>query len=178
MQDNAIFEILIPAINSAIIAMGYTGVIVKKANQPTQQGINTGPTVYIFKVSDHRYGFLSRTDAVDPDSTGMIHTEQQTYETTFQISALVIQNPKNISYTASDLVNVVASIMQSDSMRQILFNSQIQILRITEVANPYFLDDMDRYESGAFFRFTLTHQQTINSEISAVQSSQAGIFPI
>lgn len=161
MTDNDLIKLFLPIIQNGLIADGYTGVVTKQANQPTQQGVNTGPTVYFYKISDHRYGFLRRDDVWNTDLMIMEHTESQQYETTFQISALVLQNPLNTNtYTASDLVNEVAAIMQSDKTRAILSAQNVGILRVTDIANPYFLDDRDQFEASPSFDFVLTHKQT------------------
>ena len=161
MTDNDLIKLFLPIINAGLIADGYTGVTVKQANQPTQQGVNTGPTVYFYKTGDKRYGFLGRIDEWDTVNSVMKHTETQYYETTFQINALVLQNVNNTnSYTASDLVNEVASIMQSDQARRIMITAGVGILRVTDVVNPYFLDDRDQFEASPSFDFVLTYKQT------------------
>ena len=91
----------------------------------------------------------------------IVHTETQYFETVFQVAALVLQNPNFINLpTASDLVNEVASIMQSDNTRAILNLSGIGILRISDVLNPYFVDDKDNFEASPTFDFTLVYENT------------------
>lgn len=157
--DNAIIQIFLPVINAALISNGYAGVTVKQANQPTQQGIQSNPAVYFFKVASKRYGFLGRLDEWDSDTSEMVHTESQYIESTWQVSALVLQSPATPNqYTASDLVNEVASIMQSDATRAILNQSNIGILRVKDLVNPYFVDDRDNFEASPSFDFVLTYQ--------------------
>jgi hypothetical protein len=159
MLDNQLIQVFLPIINSGLATYGYIGVTVLASNQPTQQGIPTGPTVYFYKLNDHRLGFLRRFD--EWDGVNMIHTEEQQYETTFQVNSLVIQKPLTPNeYTASDLVNDVCSIMQSDSTREILYNNGISILRITDVTNGYFVDDKDNFEASPSFDFTLSYTRT------------------
>lgn len=155
--DNDIIRIFLPIIQNGLIQDGFTGVTVKQANQPTQQGIPATPCVYFFKVSNKRFGFLGRFDNwVNPV---MVHHEKQYMEITFQVMALVLQYPITPNqYTASDLVNEVASIMQSDNTVTILNNNKMGILRITELSNPYFVDDRDQFEASPSFDFTLVYQ--------------------
>jgi len=178
MQDNALIELFLPIITAGLTAAGYTGVATSASFQPTRQGVNSQPTVYFFKVGDHRYGFLKRFDKWDTVSEMMIHTEIQNYETTFQVSAWVIQNPASISYTASDLVNSVAQIMQSEATVNTLNASNVGILRVEPVLNPYFIDDKDRYEASPSFTFTLTHKQVSTVPIPVIQFVEYDIFPI
>lgn len=176
MRDNDLIRLFLPIIQQGLIDYGFTGVTTKQSNQPTLQGVNTNPTVYFFKVADHRYGFLYRKDDWDADASVMRHTESQQYETTFQVSALVLQNPKNpYGYTASDLVNTVAAIMQSDSTIETLENAGVGILRVIQVQNPYFMDDRDQFEASPSFDFVLTHKQTRVTTTPVIESYEFNI---
>lgn len=169
MRDNDLIRLFLPIITNGLIAAGFNGVVTKQANQPTQQGIPTAPTVFFYKIGDKRYGFLRREDTEGVPS--MIHTEVQQYETTFQISTLVLQRPETpYAYTASDLANECAAIMQSDVARQTLLTQDVGILRVTDVRNPYFLDDRDQFEANPSFDFILTHKQTRVSTNPMVES--------
>lgn len=178
MNDNQLIQIFLPIIKNGLIAMGLTGVVVKQFNQPTQQGINTGPTVYFSKIpGDRRLGNISYTGAVVDDV--YIEISSQWYESTFSVSALVIQDPTNISlYTASDLVNSVAAIMQSQLTTELLAAQGIGIYRVNEVPNPFFKDDRDQFEASSNFNFTLTHQQIITVIPPIVDSVNPGIYPV
>ena len=170
MNDNQLIQLFLPIINAGLIADGFVDVVTKQSNQPTQQGANTGPTVYFFKVGTKRYGFLGRGDIWDPNLSKMVHTESQYYETTFQVSALVRQFPITPNqYTAADLVDEVASIMQSDKTRDILNESGVGILRVQEIRNPYFVDDRDQFEASPSFDFVLTYQNFRGSNSPVVQ---------
>lgn len=158
MNDNQLIQIFLPLINSGLVALGYYGVLVSQNYQPTMQGSSTGPVVYFFKVGNHRYGFLNRKDEWDPINNVMTHTESFFQESQFQVSALVTQDPTNVdTYTASDLCNAVAEIMQSDVVWEALQEQDVGIYRITDVRNPYFIDERDRYEAFPSFDFTLTY---------------------
>lgn len=177
--DNQIIQIFLPIINTALIADGFTGVIVKQANQPTMQGVDTAPTVYFYKVANRRYGFLGRDDVWDVGSSQMVHSESQYQESTWRMQALVLQKPTTPNqYTASDLVNEVASIMQSDNTRSILNTSGIGILRVTDISNPYFVDDRDNFEASPAFDFVLVYEDIRISQspiISAFDATVAGV---
>ena len=171
MQDNQLIQLFLPIINDQLIAQGYENVQVAQSYQPTQQGVNTPATVYFFKVADHRYGFLRREDVYN-NVTGIFdHLESQQYNTTFQISALVTQNPTVVNtYTASDLVNEVSAIMQSDYARYQLRKANVGIFRVEDIINPYFIDDRDRYEASPSFDFILSHKQVRVSTTPVVES--------
>ncbi len=174
MQDNDLIRVFYPIIKAGLVAVGYNDVVVKQSQQPTQQGANTAPTVYFFKIGDKRYGFLRRSDDTTIDADN--HTETQQYETTFQVMAWVRQRPGTpYQYTASDLVNEVAAIMQSDSTRATLLASGVQILRVTTVSNPYFGDDRNQFEASPSFEFVLTHTQTRVTTVPVINSTDVDI---
>lgn len=162
--DNQLIQLFLPIINAQLIADGFTGVVVKQSAQPTAQGVPTAPIVFFHKVGNRRYGFLKRKDTWDSVNSSFVHNENQYIETTFQVSALALQDVNDITKpTASDLINEVASIMQSDSTRDILNQSGIGILRVTDITNPYFIDDRDNFEASPTFDFTLVYLNTRES---------------
>ncbi len=177
--DNSLIQVFLPIINNALIDDGFTGVKVMQSNQPTQQGIPTAPTIFFFKVASKRYGYIGRLDEWDADAVEMVHTENQYYESTWQVSALVLQNPATPNqYTASDLVDEVSSIMQSDSTRDILNESGIGILRVQDIVNPYFVDDRDNFEASPSFDFVLTYENfrlSTNPIVSEFNSTIVGV---
>ena len=179
VRDNELIRLFLPVINADLIEREFLDVTVKQSNQPPIQGANSGSTVYFYKLFDKRFGWVRKNSEWDADSEAMVHTEMQMYETTFQISAMVRQNPLNTSkYTASDLINEVASIMQSDSTIRTFANSDVGVLRITDIQNPYFKDDYENFEAFASFDFTLTHRQTRVTVEPVVQSVELKLYRV
>lgn len=177
--DNSLIQIFLPIINAGLIADGFTGVTVKQSNQPTQQGIDTNPSLYFFKMHSKRYGYLGRYDVWDTIGSQMVHTESQYYESTWQVSALVLQNPATPNqYTASDLVDEAASIIQSDASRETLNSNGIGILRISDIVNPYFKDDRDNFEASPSFDFTLTYQNVRVSDNPKIDDFTVDVISI
>ncbi len=179
MRDNELIQVFLPIINDGLTAQGFTDVTVRQSYQPTQQGASSGPSVYFYKLYDRRYGFLKRENIFNADDHVMEHIETQFYETTFQVAAWSIQDPSDIdSVTASDLANIVAGIMQSDSARLTLADNDIGILRVTDVTNPYFVDDKGRNEASPSFDFTLTHRQVVVTEENILQSVEVDVYEV
>jgi hypothetical protein len=161
MTDNELIQLFVPVITAGLSSNGFPDVIVQSLYEPTQQGINSGATIYYYKLPDERIGFVGRTDVYNEEVGNFTHTETQWYESTFQISCLFDQNPQSLSYTASDLVNLVASIMQSDIAVNTLNAAGVGILRVQRVENTPFVDDRDEYEYNPSFDFTLTYTRDI-----------------
>ncbi|OWK42195.1 phage gateway protein [Fimbriiglobus ruber] len=179
MLDNALIALVISAILAGESAAGLPDTPVKQAFQPTAQGVNTQPTAYLYKLYDHRVGFVARSDVWDKAGGFMVHTETQQYTTTFQISALATQDPKTpTQYTASDILNLIASILQSGVTIATLEAQDVGILHIDEVRNPYFLDDHQRNEAAPSLDFTLTHKQVITTRSPAIGEYQFRIIEV
>jgi hypothetical protein len=179
MLDNQLIALIISTIIAGEANAGIPGVPIKQAFQPTNQGINIKPTAYLDKIGDRRIGFPYRYDAYDSMTGAMAHEELQQYETTFQIGCLSTQDPANTTqYTASDIVNLIAHIMQSDTTITTLIDQGIGILRVEDVRNPYFIDDRNRYEAHPSFDFVLTHKQIILSTTPIIDTAFYNIIPI
>lgn len=179
MLDNQLIALIISTIIGQEAIADIAGTPIKQAFQPTNQGVNTQPTAYLHKVGDRRYGFRQTQDVWDAINSVMVHQETQQYETTFQISTLATQNPADTSqYTASDILNLIAYILQSAKTVAILQAQGVGILRVSDVRNPYFTDDRDRFEASPSMDFTLTHKQVITSTVPSVTRTELVIKPI
>lgn len=177
--DNDVIRVFLPLLNAALAASAFAPVTVVQSYQPTQQGVESDPQVYFFKVGHKRYGFLGRIDQWNEVDQQMEHIESQWIESQWQISALIRQNPATPNqFTAADLVNEVAAIFQSDTIRLALLNEGIGILRIENVSNPYFVDDYENFEASPSFTFTLTYKNTrttLNPVISEFNNKIIGV---
>lgn len=165
MLDNVLIAQIISILQAGfatITAQVPTAPIIKQSYQPVQQGAETGPTLYLYKISDIRLGFPQFGYVWDVNSSTEVAQTTQQYESTFQISCWATQNPANIaSLTASDLANYAAYIMQSASTIASLEATGVGIYRVSDVRNQNFVDDRDRFEFAPNFDFTLTHKQII-----------------
>lgn len=166
MTDNQLLTLLVAGFSAELATRAPYPVAVKQSFGSRQQGAKSGPVLYLFKVGDKRVGSLQRKDTLNKTTNPWTfdHLESQWYETTFQAMALVPQDPAQPnSLTTSDIVNVGADIIQSDSMMARLRAQRVGVLRVSEVRNPYFVDDAERNEAEPSFDFVLTHKrETIN----------------
>lgn len=179
MRDNQLIALIISTIIAGEAIAGISNTPIKQAFQPTQQGVNTKPTAYLYKVGDRRKGWPQREDVWDADNDIMVHTESQKYETTFQASALATQNPKLVdSYTASDILNLIAYILQNSETIAMFEAQGVGILRIMDIRNPYFKDDRGRFEASPSFDFVITHKQTILSSVPKIDKEELRILTV
>lgn len=169
MNDNALIQLFLPIITAQLLVDGFTNVIVQQYDQPTQQGITRLPTVFFQKVYNHRYGWGHAYNKWNTVTHQEDLHEDQWHETHFQFFTMVVPNLlQPISYTAADLANEVASILQSQATRVTLMASNVGILRISEITNPYFQDDRDQFEATPTFDFILTSLETRVSIVPTV----------
>lgn len=179
MLDNELIALVISTIIAQEAYANIPNTPIKQAFQPTQQGVNTDPTAYMFKVGDRRIGSPYRADVWNVSCSSMEHTELQKYETQFQISVLSTQDPTNTSqYTASDILNLIAYILQSSTTIAALEAQEIGILRIEQVRNPAFIDDRQRYEFHPSLDFTLTHNQAIMTTVPVLETTELQIYRV
>ncbi len=179
MNDSQLFAIIISSVNSMRAEAGIPDLLVKQTFQPTQQGVNTLPTAYLFKIGDRRYGYPDFTEIWDAENSVMRHQTTQRYESTFQFSALATQNPKTPDqFTASDILNRVAYILQSSTIVATLEAQGIGVLRVMDIRNPYFTDDRSRNEASPSFDFIITHKQIILSTSPIITKTELNILEI
>ena len=158
------------------------GLTVAAGFQTRQQGKNDDACVYFFKIGDKRYGWKASKNTfvapVPPDPVGtMTHTETQLYESTFQFMALAPQGPDSVT-TESDILNLVAGIIASDANLAALQAQGVGILRVTDVRNPYFTDDRDRFVASPSFDVVFTHKRVRVSTDPVLVKYDAAVFRV
>ena len=174
MTDNQLIAVLISLIQNGMTDDGFLNIPIVQAFQPTQQGVNTQPTIFLDKRKDYWYGWKESEKIYDPDQDLFIFTEKQRIETTFAIRALAIQNPEDPSLpTASDLVNEVGNVLRSQQTLEYLATLDLGMLRTTDVSNEYDLDDRDQFEAAPTFITTLVHSRTRIIKVPVVESTES-----
>jgi hypothetical protein len=179
MFDNALIALVIRTVIAQEEVAGIPGLPLKQAFQPTQQGANTQPTAYLYKIGDEPRGWPYREEVWDEPNSRMVHRELQKYETTFQFSALATQDPKTPQqYTASDILNLVRYCLQSAAAIAAFEAQGVGVLRVGQVRNPYFMDDRARFEASPSFDVTFTHTQVITSTSPILTTTEFQILDV
>ena len=134
----------------------------------------------LFKLRDKRYGWKKSYPIYNDQNPlnqefDVISTQKM--ETTFQCSTLVRQDPSDVnSLTASDVLNEVVDILQSDeTVDHFMKNYGVGILRVVELPQTYIIDDKDQNESEPKCEFTLEHERVRVRRVPQVKSFDAGI---
>ncbi len=173
----ALFMSSLPPLMATQTAL--TGVVLARKFQPRQQGAATGPIVYFFKVGDHNHGSPKREELLNGAGVVFDQTQRQLVESTYQFSAWIPQSPQDVAApTESDVLNIVSAIMQSDTIIQAFEAAGVGVLRITDVRNPYFVDEHDRFEAEPTFDIVLTHYRNLAFTVPAVDTYEANIYRV
>jgi hypothetical protein len=176
MTDNDLFALVRATILAGLEARGFTGWDVARSYAPNHQGANTQPTVYLFKVGpDRRIGSPQQVDAWDETAQAMRHTVSQQFESTFQASVLMDESTNEWALTPSDVLHMVADILQTDEGMQALRAQAVGILRIAEVRNPYNVNDRDQFAAAPSFDYVLTYRRTRSATVGHAVSIDGGI---
>ena len=170
MNDNQVIIIVIGILNAALIDQGVTGVIVQQGYQPTPEGVPEQDVIILHKVLSHRYGHPGESDKFNEVTGVFDHKDIFWRDVTWQVNARAQQDPSDMtSMTASDLIDLVADILQLPSTRQSLLNSGIGIDRIADANPSYERNEKDRFEQVPSFDFVLTYQKIYNSTVQSVK---------
>lgn len=174
MTDNQLFAVLFPLINAGLIARDVTGVEVLQKAQPVQQGIPSGPSVYLSMVAPTPRGHVRRDSILVADE--MVDVELQTWEVLYQVNAMSIQDAADLNQlTASDILKVVRQTMQSSAFITSLKLQGLGILRVNALRNIPFVNDKDRFEYSPSFDFTLTYDELYTIGSPVVESFEYNI---
>ena len=179
MLEHDLWRVIITTLRAGLDAQAYPGVAIKQSFQPIKQGADTQDTVYLYKITSRRVGFQGRSEEYNATNDNFDVTENYWIEGTYQLTALIERNINNSSsITSYDMADLCSGIMQSRSVRQQLLDSGIGILRITDVRNPFSIDDRDQFDQDASFDFILTYNQTIITTIDKATAIDCDIQQI
>jgi hypothetical protein len=178
MLDNQLINLVATKLEAASASAGWNYIVVQK-DQPTQQGVPTEPTIFFEKLFDIPFGWPMASDVYQAANNTFLETETQLYNTTFQISALVIQDPTNLELpTASDVANYMMQSLTSRSNILAFQQVGVSVLRVTSVRNPAFSDDRAMFEYNPNFDIVVTHNRTVSSTVNSVSTGTIGLAPV
>lgn len=172
-------QVLTPYIQSK-----YPGLRFVQKYQPTAQGTPSEASLFIFKVSDNRFGF-ARSDYAFKLAPGESMGELMPADTVsivqsrFQISALKPYIPNDPTpESASDMLRYVANLMSVDGILMTLHRRGLHLMRIREVVNPPFEDDADMFAMEPSFDVTIQHHDTIAIPVPRIVEADPEIHAV
>jgi hypothetical protein len=118
--------------------------------------------------------------APPPAALDHMRTEElQILEQHYQFMALVPQNPATPNQpTESDVLDAVAGIINSDSFLAAMQAQGVGILRITDLRNPHYTNDRDRYAADPSFDVVFTHTRSRADIVPRVVAYDAEIVRV
>ncbi len=118
--------------------------------------------IYFFPISDRRYGWQYRKNQVDLEEGTITTTEGQYMESGFQFMALAPQDTDDLSLpTPKDLLNTAALICNSMPFIQGMRSGGAGVQRVTQVRNPFFVNDRGQFEASPSFDVIISHKRSI-----------------
>lgn len=176
--DNEVWAVLITIFQNALSARGLPATV-RQSYQPEQQGVETTPVVVLHGIDSKRYGFPEDTSYYDEIANEVKTREGYWLERSYQVNALAIQNPSDISApTAFDYIDAAAAIIQTTETQDILRGHGIGVLRVQPLRTAYIVDDRARHEQVPTFDFTLTYRQTFTKTVAPIVTIEADIFEV
>ena len=174
MTDNQVWVILKRTLDEALSRAGLSSVLVIRAYQQRLQGTEASEqqVVYFHRNSSRKYGFPKK-ETIEVNPGEFITKEKYWIESVYQVTSQFEEDPSNLAQlTPFDIVDIIASQLQSDYVLQSLLSQGIGTDRITEIRTPYFKDDSDRFEQEPNFDLVLTYQREIEYAVPSADITQ------
>lgn len=157
---------------------GASGIPVKQAYQPTTQGRVTA-CVYFWLVSDNPEGMQYRDQVTDPTTLQLTTRETQNIASTFQIGALIPDDPTNdIQLTAKDVTLMCRQIVQSQPFLVAMTAQNVGVRRPSDIREPAFVNEQNQFEYRPSFDFTVTHKQSIMQLTDSITSVEFNLHRV
>lgn len=174
----ALRAVLLPLAQARLPAVGP--ITLKQNYQPSQQGANSAPTFYMHKIGPmHRHGWPGRRMVWDEEAEVLRLAQAQVYEARYQFNALIRQATDSDAATASDMLDALASILNGDAVvDQLRAQYGIGVLRITDLTNPYVVNDRQQFEAEPSFDVVLTFAREVIEETPATATIELGIYRV
>jgi hypothetical protein len=168
VRDLELIDLLATKLEQASAAAGWNYAVIQTSG-PTQQGIPDAPIIMFQKLFDEPRGWPKSTSVYEPVADQFTTKSLQEYQTTFQISALVIQVPDDLTLpTASDVANYMYNALHSRSTVSAFMKVGVNVMRAPQIGNAYFEDDRSRFEARPSFDIILTHSREVGQITPAV----------
>ncbi|QOV06235.1 hypothetical protein CPT_Maja_015 [Burkholderia phage Maja] len=186
MTDLELIDTIVPYIEDAIKSQNWDFVVVQK-DQPTQQGVPSGGTVFFELLFNREYGSPETKNSYNTQTNQFDETENQQIITTMQISALIPQNPENFDLpTANDVLEYVKRYVASRHVSRELVKKKANIFRVSEIRSQWFEDDNHQFSNHPNFDLEVAHSGAVTFSVAAVDRCDplevppygSGTFPV
>jgi hypothetical protein len=160
MNDNDIMAAIIATLRTGLTS--YSGLTVQQSYQPTDQGVPSGPALFVHGVTNRPYGYMAASSTYNDTDGDFDFVESEGRLRTFQVSALYPDDVGNVSaLTANDLCDSARGLLQLRSTVQSLRSSGLGIARITQTRILHFTNDSGRSAEMPSFDFDVTYDKVV-----------------
>lgn len=172
MRDNDIMKILIAELKILLNDNGLSDVKIKQSYQPTQQKTSNDRSIFIHKISNPQVG-------TGISYNGDIRIQKYLKRASYQFDALAQQDPSDInSLTASDILTTAADLLQSYGGIRVLGKNGVNIERVTDVRQAYFINNNDRNESSPSFDLTVNYEHNYETQTPAIIGTRPNLHGV
>ena len=151
-------------------------VAIRRGFQPTQQSTPAGYFAYLFQIMNKKYGWQAGIDTWNSGTSTMDHVERYIINKTIQVSTQDITDPSSIGATSGDVAESIAAWLNSFPVINRLKSRGVEILRITDVRHPHFVNDFNNYDGNPNFDFIISYTQEVQSEGVAVDNVRGNLY--
>lgn len=178
MNEKALGILIRRELLAGLARYGVTDLPVKQGYQPTTQGRVTH-CLYFWSLPDAPEGWQYRRHVTDPNTLLTTTEESQIIASSFQVGALVPDDPTNLTQkTAKDLTVLARMVVQSQPFLRAMTAENVGVRRPSDVRNPQFVNDRDQYEFNPSFDFTVTHKQVIIQLTNSIERVEVNIHRV
>jgi len=146
--------------------------------QPTQQARPEGKAVYFKRLFGKRYGWPGVAYDFVPDRDNFDRSEAQIVETRYQFSVTTPADTDPAAITHFDILEGVASGLQSPRFLAYLKAAGAQVLRIVDMNNVPFKNDQDQFEDYPTFDAIFLYVNEYVDEVEKLTATEAKIYPV
>lgn len=156
---------------------GQSGIAVLQNFASSTQGTSSAPAIYFTKIYARRYGTQGRSYLYL--APNFDKTERYFIEDTYQFNATIKEDVADINgLTASDIIDLVAGILQSIDAINELSAVDIGIERIQQIRTPRVLNDSMQYREEPSFDCVLVYQRTLTTIVPPALPVSAGVIGV
>jgi hypothetical protein len=172
MKDNDLLIFVGNMIEEGLAHWNVAAEIVQKP-LPDQQGTPSAPTVFFERMFDLHHGSPQVGLSHITPAREFKESERQVVNTVIQISCRYRQDPLVTSTpTAPDLANMMKMFLQSRYSIAKFKAVEVAMLRVTDVRNDKFENDLHQFESFPSFDITLIHNRVFEFITPAAYSAE------
>lgn len=162
MIESDVWQVIINTLRAGLDTQGFNGIQIRQSYQPIKTGVSNNPTVYLFKVTSRRVSWQSSKYKYNAGNDNFDCYGDYWIEATYQLTAQAERDINDInSLTSYDIADRCAAVLQTNESLNNFLDAGIGIQAITDVRNPFSVDDRDQFDQDASFDFVLSYNQEI-----------------